>query len=62
VWALAKLCNGAGIGVLQITCQVYVMEICPNRIRGGMVTFQAVWWVVLVRSLPTPISAPRSNQ
>ncbi|KAJ5825160.1 hypothetical protein N7474_002298 [Penicillium riverlandense] len=43
VWALAKLCNGAGIGVLQITCQVYVMEICPNRIRGGMVTFQAVW-------------------
>lgn len=43
VWALAKLCNGAGIGVLQITCQVYIMEICPNRIRGGMVTFQAVW-------------------
>ncbi|KAH8881094.1 MFS general substrate transporter [Thozetella sp. PMI_491] len=29
VWALAKLCNGAGIGVLQI--------------RGGMVTFQSVW-------------------
>ncbi|ORX37529.1 general substrate transporter [Kockovaella imperatae] len=43
VWALAKLCNGAGIGVLQITCQVYAMEICPNRIRGGMITFQAVW-------------------
>ncbi|RAO72321.1 uncharacterized protein BHQ10_008333 [Talaromyces amestolkiae] len=42
VWALAKLCNGAGIGVLQVTCQVYIMEICPNRIRGGMVTFQAV--------------------
>lgn len=43
VWAIAKLCNGAGIGVLQVVCQVYVMEICPNRIRGGMVTFQAVW-------------------
>ncbi|PON23295.1 hypothetical protein TGAM01_v207822 [Trichoderma gamsii] len=43
VWAVAKLCNGAGIGVLQITCQVYVMEICPNKIRGGLVTFQAVW-------------------
>ncbi|UKZ94729.1 uncharacterized protein TrAFT101_009582 [Trichoderma asperellum] len=43
VWAIAKLCNGAGIGVLQITCQVYVMEICPNKIRGGLVTFQAVW-------------------
>ncbi|KYG43064.1 hypothetical protein M433DRAFT_72503 [Acidomyces richmondensis BFW] len=43
VWALAKFCNGAGIGVLQVTCQVYVMEICPNRIRGGMVVFQAVW-------------------
>ena len=42
-WALAKLCNGAGIGVLQIVCQVYVMEITPNRIRGGMVTFQQVW-------------------
>ncbi|WOO85967.1 MFS transporter fmqE [Vanrija pseudolonga] len=43
IWALAKLCNGAGIGVLQICCQVYVMEIVPNRIRGGMITFQAVW-------------------
>ncbi|UKZ72243.1 uncharacterized protein TrAtP1_013185 [Trichoderma atroviride] len=43
VWAIAKLCNGAGIGVLQITCQIYVMEICPNKIRGGLVTFQAVW-------------------
>ncbi|ORY31052.1 general substrate transporter [Naematelia encephala] len=42
-WALAKLCNGAGIGILQIVCQVYVMEIVPNRIRGGMITFQAVW-------------------
>lgn len=27
----------------RITCQVYIMEICPNRIRGGMVLFQAVW-------------------
>lgn len=42
-WAAAKLCNGAGIGVLQVVCQVYVMEIAPNRIRGGLVTFQAVW-------------------
>ncbi|EME80067.1 uncharacterized protein MYCFIDRAFT_198401 [Pseudocercospora fijiensis CIRAD86] len=42
-YALAKLCNGAGIGVLQIVCQVYIMEICPNRIRGGMVVFQSVW-------------------
>lgn len=29
----------------RVTCQVYVMEICPNRIRGGMVTFQSVWYV-----------------
>ncbi|KAL1891069.1 hypothetical protein Sste5346_007894 [Sporothrix stenoceras] len=43
VWLLAKLCNGAGVGVLQITCQVYVMEICPDNIRGGMVTFQLLW-------------------
>lgn len=43
VWLVAKLCNGAGVGVLQITCQVYVMEICPNNIRGGMITFQLLW-------------------
>ncbi|KAF6521687.1 hypothetical protein HZS61_015945 [Fusarium oxysporum f. sp. conglutinans] len=43
VWAIGKLCNGAGVGILQVTCQVYVMEICPNNIRGGMLTFQAVW-------------------
>ena len=59
--ALAKLCNGAGIGILQsvsqvnllrngilnfydrITCQVYIMEIAPNRIRGGLIVFQPVW-------------------
>lgn len=41
--AIAKLCNGAGIGVLQVVCQVYVMEICPDKVRGGMVIFQAVW-------------------
>lgn len=43
VWALAKLCNGAGIGILQIVAQVYVMEISPNKIRGFLVIFQAVW-------------------
>ncbi|GIC87477.1 uncharacterized protein Aud_003861 [Aspergillus udagawae] len=43
VWALGKLCNGAGVGVLQVICQVYIMEICPNKIRGGMISFQAVW-------------------
>ncbi|ERS95286.1 hypothetical protein HMPREF1624_08164 [Sporothrix schenckii ATCC 58251] len=43
VWALGKLCNGAGIGVLQVTCQIYAMEVSPNKIRGGLVTFQAVW-------------------
>ncbi|BEJ17722.1 hypothetical protein CspHIS471_0611230 [Cutaneotrichosporon sp. HIS471] len=46
VWAIAKLCNGAGIGVLQVVCQVYVMEICPDKIRGGMVIFQAVWTAI----------------
>ncbi|CAK7227666.1 hypothetical protein SEUCBS140593_006653 [Sporothrix eucalyptigena] len=43
VWALGKLCNGAGVGVLQVTCQIYAMEVSPNKIRGGLVTFQAVW-------------------
>ncbi|KXS93737.1 hypothetical protein AC578_994 [Pseudocercospora eumusae] len=28
---------------IRIVCQVYIMEICPNRIRGGMVVFQSVW-------------------
>ncbi|KAL1893354.1 hypothetical protein Sste5346_006532 [Sporothrix stenoceras] len=41
--ALGKLCNGAGVGVLQVTCQIYAMEVSPNKIRGGLVTFQAVW-------------------
>ncbi|KAH8724376.1 general substrate transporter [Phaeosphaeriaceae sp. PMI808] len=45
VWALAKLFNGAGIGVLQITCQVYIMEISPNRIRGGIIILSGVWCV-----------------
>jgi hypothetical protein len=39
----------------EFTCQVYVMEICRNRIRGGMVTFQAVWYAslcFLLSSLP----------
>ncbi|RSH89781.1 hypothetical protein EHS25_001767 [Saitozyma podzolica] len=57
VWALAKLCNGTGIGVLQyvpcctrsprLTAQNYLPGLrdgdLPNRIRGGMVTFQAAW-------------------
>lgn len=43
VWALGKLCTGAGIGVLQVVCQIYVMEVSPNRIRGGLIVFQAVW-------------------
>ena len=29
----------------RVTAQVYVMEICPNRIRGGMEAFSAVWYV-----------------
>jgi len=43
VWMLGKLCNGAGIGIIQVTAQVYVMEIVPNRIRGGLEAFSAVW-------------------
>ena len=30
----------------RVTCQIYVMEICPNKIRGGMITFQAVWYAL----------------
>ncbi|PCH03909.1 Major facilitator superfamily domain, general substrate transporter [Penicillium occitanis (nom. inval.)] len=32
-----------GVGILQVVCQVYIMEICANKIRGGMISFQAVW-------------------
>jgi hypothetical protein len=28
--------------LFRIVAQVYVMEICPNRIRGGLFVFQAV--------------------
>lgn len=31
----------------RVVCQVYIMEICPNKIRGGMITFQSVWYVQL---------------
>lgn len=27
----------------RVVCQVYVMEIVPNKIRGGMITLQFVW-------------------
>lgn len=62
---LGKLCNGAGVGIIQyvpslkqglrvqlmsrVTAQVYVMEICPNRIRGGMEAFSAVWYVLTLQ-------------
>lgn len=29
----------------RIVCQVYAMEVAPDRIRGGMVAFQYVWYV-----------------
>ncbi len=41
------------------------MEICPNRIRGGMITFQAVWYasISLIRHPLTAALTPcnRSN-
>ncbi|GFZ44385.1 hypothetical protein JCM24511_02107 [Saitozyma sp. JCM 24511] len=38
-----KLFVGVAAGSAQLTTTPYVVEIAPNRIRGGLGTFQAVW-------------------
>ncbi|KAM0342095.1 hypothetical protein ACHAPU_009708 [Fusarium lateritium] len=41
--------------LLRVTCQVYVMEICPNNIRRGLLTFQAVWYAPPCSGSPYPL-------
>ncbi|KAF9690981.1 hypothetical protein EKO04_011264 [Ascochyta lentis] len=39
LFLLAKLVTGAGIGVLMTTCQTYVSEIAPVKLRGALLAF-----------------------
>lgn len=45
VWMLGRLFTGAGVGVLQVICAAYAMELLPNRIRGTVIAFSSFWWV-----------------
>jgi SP family general alpha glucoside:H+ symporter-like MFS transporter len=40
---IGKLFVGIAAGSAQMTTSVYMIEISPNRIRGGLATFQGVW-------------------
>ena len=53
IWMLGRLFTGAGVGVLQVICAAYAMELLPNRIRGTVIAFSSFWWVPLPRSRPT---------
>ncbi|KAL1409207.1 hypothetical protein Q8F55_006040 [Vanrija albida] len=43
VWMLGRLFTGAGVGVLQVICAAYAMELLPNRIRGTVIAFASFW-------------------
>ncbi|TXT10555.1 hypothetical protein VHUM_02060 [Vanrija humicola] len=40
---LGRLFTGAGVGVLQVICSAYAMELLPNRIRGTVIAFWSFW-------------------
>lgn len=46
VWLVAKLLAGIGVGCLQSTLPVYIAEIAPVRIRGGLLMCYSFWWTV----------------
>ena len=43
IWLLGKLFVGVAAGTAQLTTAPYAVEVAPNRIRGGLATFQGVW-------------------
>lgn len=43
VWMLGQFFCGLSGAIEQLTVTPYAVEIAPTRIRGGLVTFQAVW-------------------
>ena len=44
-WFAGKLFVGMGAGLQQLVTGPYLMEIAPNRIRGGLLIFSAAWSV-----------------
>ena len=40
---LGQFFAGLSGAIEQLTVTPYAVEIAPTRIRGGLVTFQAVW-------------------
>lgn len=42
-WAGAKLLAGIGIGAIQATLPVYVMEWAPSNIRGALMVAYGFW-------------------
>ncbi|KAF6824322.1 MFS alpha-glucoside transporter [Colletotrichum plurivorum] len=46
VWFVGKLLAGAGVGCVQSTLPVYIAEVAPTRIRGGLLMCYSFWWTV----------------
>ncbi|KAF5010165.1 hypothetical protein FDECE_3658 [Fusarium decemcellulare] len=45
-WLVAKLLAGIGVGCLQSTLPIYISEVAPVRIRGGLLMCYSFWWTV----------------
>ncbi|KAI8312025.1 MFS transporter fmqE [Colletotrichum sp. SAR11_59] len=46
VWLVGKLLAGIGVGYLQSTLPIYIAEVAPVRIRGGLLMCYSFWWTV----------------
>ncbi|KAL3294218.1 hexose transporter [Colletotrichum asianum] len=46
VWLVGKLLAGIGVGYLQSTLPIYIAEVVPVRIRGGLLMCYSFWWTV----------------
>ncbi|KAM6516456.1 hypothetical protein FALCPG4_014639 [Fusarium falciforme] len=46
VWLVGKLLAGIGVGCLQSTLPIYISEVAPVRIRGGLLMCYSFWWTV----------------
>ncbi|KAJ0314220.1 hypothetical protein Brms1b_007094 [Colletotrichum noveboracense] len=46
VWLVGKLLAGIGVGCLQSTLPIYIAEVAPVRIRGGLLMCYSFWWTV----------------
>ncbi|WYZ43705.1 hypothetical protein EsH8_VII_000141 [Colletotrichum jinshuiense] len=46
IWLVGKLLAGVGVGCLQSTLPIYIAEVAPVRIRGGLLMCYSFWWTV----------------